>query len=68
MVNLKQDIGLTYIYEIKEFFSFWNVNDNFTGIGYEFNGKEYYVGEFKNGEKNGIGTFILDDNILYEGE
>ena len=46
---------------------YW-INDIFTGLGYEYGGNECYIGSFRNGDKNGIGKFKIDNNIIYEGE
>lgn len=59
-----------YIYKNgKNKIGYW-INDNLSGIGYEIDSNEIYVGEFEKGEKSGIGTFKSNDNgnILYEGE
>ena len=45
------------------------VNDKFEGNGkYTYGNGEYYVGEWKNGLRNGKGKFYKNGNIRYEGD
>lgn len=67
--NIANGFGI-YLYNSGKLkMGYWN-NDILIGLGYELNDKEYYEGEFENDEKNGIGTFISNNNnkIIYEGE
>ena len=56
-----------YKSENKRIKSYWN-NGNLDDIGIEYGSDYFYEGNFKNGEKDGYGKQVWNDNEIYEGE
>ncbi len=50
------------------------LNDNYNGLGKytyardDIDGRDYYIGEFQDGEKNGNGKQIWRNGTTYDGE